>query len=70
MGHIAVAVYEALKIADVDDERVKAVAGSIPIAHDRATKSDIAESKAELKLLKFVYGPVVIVLLPKSVYLP
>ena len=70
MTHIVTGVHEAMKVAGVDDEPAKAAAGAIPLATDLATKADIAELKADIKVLKFVHGPVVILLLLKLVFFP
>ena len=77
MSHIIAEVYDAFRAAGVDDAKARAAAAAIPFSGGLATKPDIAEVKAEItdlradiKVLKFVYGPIVIALLLKLVFFP
>ncbi len=81
MSHIVAEVHDAFRAAGVDDERARAAAAAIPFGGDLVTKRDLAEVKAELKagiaevkadikVLKFVYGPIVMALLLKLVFFP
>ena len=74
-------VQDAFRTAGVDDARARAAAAGIPFGGDLVTKADLAEVKAELnaemaevkadiKVLKFVYGPIVMALLLKLVFFP
>ena len=81
MSQIIAEVYDAFRAAGVDDARARAAAAASPFAGDFATRADVAELKAELKaeiaevkgdlkVLKFVYGPIMIALLLKLVFFP
>lgn len=49
-------IYEALKAAGVPDEQASAAAGSVAPKSEVATKTDIAELRGELTLLKWMVG--------------
>ena len=79
MSLIVAEVYDALIEAGASEEKAKAAAGAIPLAERLATKEDLNELKAQfnerfakierdLALLKFGYGPVVLVLLVKIAF--
>ena len=77
MSHIVAEVYDAFRAAGVDDAQARAGAGAIPFSADFANRADVAEVKAELadvkadlKMLNFGHGPVVIALLLKLVFFP
>ena len=81
MSIMVTEVYEALVSAGAPEDKAKAAAGAIPIARDIATKQDladlrtelkqdIAELKSDLKIMKFVYGPAVLLMLAKLVFFP
>ena len=74
-------VYKALVEAGASEDSARAAAGAIPIARDLATKEDlvelrtelkqdIADLKSDLKIMKFVYGPAVLLMLAKLVFFP
>ena len=74
-------VYKVLVEAGAPEDSARAAASSIPVAKDLAGKQDfasvtqeIAELRAELmsdlKSIKFVYGPAVLLLLAKLVFFP
>ena len=74
-------VYKALVEAGASEDSARAAAGAIPIAEDLATKQDltdlradlkqeIADVKSDLKIMKFVYGPAVLLMLAKLVFFP
>ena len=79
MSLIVSEVYDALIEAGTSEEKAKAAAGAIPLAERLATKEDLDELKAgfnerfakierDLALLKFGYGPVIMVLLLKIAF--
>ncbi len=81
MSQIVTEIYEAFRAANVGDDLAKAAAGAIVGREDLVTKLDleramgrvqteIAELKADLKLLKFAYGPLIIGLLIKIAFFP
>ena len=81
MSQIVTEIYEAFRAANVSDDLAKAAAGAIVGREDLVTKldleramsrvqSEIAELKADLKLLKFAYGPLIIGLLVKIAFFP
>ena len=81
MSLIVAEVYDAFRAAGVDDARARAAAAAIPFGGELVTKADlaevaaavkaeIAEVKADIKVLKFVYGPIVMALLLKLVFFP
>ena len=56
-------VYDALLEAGASHEKARAAAGAIPVGEQLATKADIARLEADIKVLKAVFGPIVIGLL-------
>ena len=81
MSQIVTEIYEAFRAANVGDDLAKAAAGAIVGCEDLVTKldleramsrvqSEIADLKADLKLLKFAYGPLIIGLLVKIAFFP
>lgn len=85
MSQIITEVYDALRAAKVDDDLARAAAGAVGNREDLVTKLDlertvgqvkadltaeIADVKADLKLVKFAYGPVILGLLIKLVFFP
>ena len=74
MSQIVAEVYDAFRAAGVDEAQARAAAAALPVSQDLATKADLArlggELKADLKVLKLVYGPIVIALLLKLVFFP
>ena len=81
MGHLVTDVYEAFRLAGVDDAAAKAAAPAIPLGNDLATAADVnrieaelvrveADLKADLKVLKFGYGPAILGLLIKLAFFP
>lgn len=81
MGHLVTEVYEAFRLAGVDDAAAKAAAAAIPLGSDLATTADVnrieaelvrveADLKADLKVLKFGYGPAILGLLIKLAFFP
>ena len=74
MSQIVAEVYDAFRAAGVDEAQARAAAAALPVSQDLATKADLArlegELKGDLKVLKFVYGPIVIALLLKLVFFP
>lgn len=81
MGHLVTEVYEAFRLAGVDDAAAKAAAAAIPLGNDLATAADVnrieaelvrveADLKADLKVLKFGYGPAILGLLIKLAFFP
>ena len=81
MGHLVTDVYEAFRLAGVDDAAAKAAAAAIPFGNDPATAADVnrleaelvrveADLKADLKVLKFGYGPAILGLLIKLAFFP
>ncbi len=81
MGHLVTEVYEAFRLVGVDDAAAKAAAAAIPLGNDLATAADVnrieaelvrveADLKADLKVLKFGYGPVILGLLIKLAFFP
>ena len=70
MSVIVSEVYDALIEAGASEEKAKAAAGAIPIGQQLATKADllplatdIARLEADVRVIKAVYGPLVIGLL-------
>ena len=63
MSVIVSEVYDALIEAGASQEKAKAAAGAIPVGEQLATKADIARLEADIKVLKAVFGPIVIGLL-------
>ena len=63
MSVIVSEVYDALIEAGASAEKAKAAAGAIPVGEQLATKADIARLEADIKVLKAVFGPIVIGLL-------
>jgi hypothetical protein len=51
-------VYEAFRAAGVDDDKARKAAEALP-AESLATKTDIAEVKAELKVIKWMVALVI-----------
>ncbi len=81
MSHLVTEVYEAFRLAGVDDAVAKAAAAAIPLGNDLATTADVnrietelvrveADLKADLKVLKFGYGPAILGLLIKLAFFP
>ena len=81
MSRIVTEIYEAFRAANVSDELARAAAGAIAGREDLVTKLDleramsrvqsgIAELKADLELLKFAYGPLIIGWLVKIAFFP
>ena len=77
MSHLVTEVYEAFRLAGVDDAAAKAAAAAIPLGNDLAIAADVnrietrlARVEADLKVLKFGYGPVVLGLLIKLAFFP
>ncbi len=81
MSQIVTEIYEAFRAANVGDDLAKAAAGAIVGREDLVTKldleramsrvqSEIADLKADLKLLKFAYAPLIIGLLVKIAFFP
>ena len=81
MSQIVTAIYDAFRAAGVDDAMAKAAAGALAGREDLASKADLsavesairselADLKADLKLLKFAYGPVILALLIKLAFFP
>ena len=81
MSHLVAEVYEAFRLAGVDDAAAKAAAAAIPLGNDLATVADVnriepelarveADLKADLKVLKFGYGPAILGLLIKLAFFP
>lgn len=81
MSQIVTEIYEAFRAANVGDDLAKAAAGAIVGREDLVTKLDleramsrvqsqIADLKADLKLLKFAYGPLILGLLIKIAFFP
>ena len=81
MSHLVTEVYEAFRLAGVDDAAAKAAAAAIPLGNDLATTADVnrietglarveADLKADLKVLKFGYGPAILGLLIKLAFFP
>ena len=79
MSHIV--TDDAFRAANVDDALAKAAAGAITGREDLVTrldlerlrtelKNDIARIEADLKLLKFGYGPLILGLLIKIAFFP
>lgn len=63
-------VYDALIEAGASQEKARAAVGAIPVGEQLATKADlvplatdIARLEADVKVIKAVYGPIVIGLL-------
>ncbi len=80
MSHLVTEVYEAFRLAGVDDAAARAAA-AIPLGNDLATTADVnrietelvrveADLKADLKVLKFGYGPAILGLLIKLAFFP
>lgn len=78
-------VYRALVSAGASDEEAASAARAIPNVENLATKQDLTEVRAELKqeiaelraeirsefrIIKFVYGPAVLIMLAKLVFFP
>ena len=70
MSVIVSEVYDALIEAGASHEKARAAAGAIPVGEQLATKAnlvppatDIARLKADVGVIKAVYGPIVIGLL-------
>ena len=81
MSQIVTEIYEAFRAANVGDDLAKAAAGAIFGREDLVTKldldramsrvqSEIADLKADLELLKFAYGPLIMSLLVKIAFFP
>ena len=74
MSQIVAEVYDAFRAAGVDEAQARAAAAALPVSQDLATKADLArlegELKGDLKVLKFVHGPIVTALLLKLVFFP
>ena len=81
MSLMVAEVYKALLSAGAPEEEARAAASAIPVAKDLATKQDIAELRSELKqdiaelrsdlkIIKFVYGPAMLLMLAKLVFFP
>ena len=70
MSVIVSEVYDALVEAGASQEKAKAAAAAIPVGDQLATKADlvplathISQLEADVKVIKAVYGPIVIGLL-------
>ena len=63
MSVIVSEVYDALIEAGASHDKARAAAAAIPVGEQLATKADIADLKADIKVLKAVFGPIVIGLL-------
>ena len=70
MSVIVSEVYDALLEAGASEEKAKAAAGAIPVGEQLATKADLApltthisQLEADVRVIKAVYGPIVIGLL-------
>ena len=77
MSIIVSEVYDALIEAGASEAKAKAAAAAIPVGEHLATKEDIAELKAELKVeiaglrvAIFMFGPLILALLIKLVFFP
>ncbi len=81
MTRIVSEVLDAFRAAGASEETARAAAAAIPDTQHLATKADVAElhievtelraeMRAEMKLVKFIYGPIVILLLLKLVFFP
>ena len=81
MGHLVTDAYEAFRFAGVDDAAAKAAAAATPLGNDLATAAGVnrieaelvrveADLKADLKVLKFGYGPAILGLLIKLAFFP
>lgn len=60
-------VYDALLEAGASEEKANAAAAAIPPGGQVATRADIARLEADVKVLRAVYGPITIGLLPSIV---
>ena len=63
MSVIVSEVYDALLEAGASHDKARAAAAAIPVGEQLATKADIADLKADIRVLKAVFGPIVIGLL-------
>ena len=85
MSQIVSEVYDAFRAANVDESLARAAAGAIAGPEDLVTKLDLERAvtrmqteisraetdlKADMKLLKFAYGPAILGLLIKLVFFP
>ena len=85
MSQIVSEVYDAFRAANVDESLARAAAGAIAGREDLLTKLDLERAvtrmqteisrvetdlKADMKLLKFAYGPAILGLLIKLVFFP
>ena len=81
MSQIVAEIYDAFRAANVGEDLAKAAAGAIVGREDLVTKLDleramtrvqtqIADVKADFKLLKFAYGPLILGLLVKIAFFP
>ena len=77
MSHLVTEVYEAFRLAGVDDAAATAAAAAIPLGNDLATtagvnriETELARVEADLKVLKFGYGPAILGLLIKLAFFP
>ena len=85
MSQIVTEIYDAFRAANVDDALAKAAAGAIAGREDLVTKldleraittlrievkADLSRIEADLKLLKFAYGPLIVGLLIKIAFFP
>ena len=85
MSQIVTEVYDAFRAANVDEALAKAAAGAIAGREDLVTtldleravtglrtevKADLSRIEADLKLLKFAYGPLIVGLLIKIAFFP
>ena len=70
MSVIVSEIYDALIEAGASHEKARAAAGAIPVGEQLATKADllplathISQLEADVRVIKAVYGPIVIGLL-------
>ena len=75
MGVMVSEVYDAFLAAGAPEDKARAAAESIPISDQLATKkdiielkTDIASLKADSKIIKYIFAPAVILLLPKIAF--
>ena len=80
-SHVHIGLYDALREAGASEEKARIAAADIPVGQNLVTKEDLLQAIAGINdriaaldrgmaVLKYGYGPIIIGLLVKLVFLP